>query len=79
MLLFPIILLSFAYLLPLSVELKQVVMVQAAMPCAVFPIVLARHFNGSPEVALKVVLSTTLLSLVTIPLWLTYGMSLFNF
>ncbi len=71
---FPIAFLFFVFLFPFSIELKQVIIVQAAMPCAVFPIVLARHFDGSPEVALKVVLSTTLVSLITIPLWITIGL-----
>ena len=70
--------LSAALILPLSTELKCVVAVQAAMPCAVFPIVLARHFDGSPEVALKVVLGTTLLSFLTIPLWIGIGMKLLD-
>lgn len=71
---FPAAFVFFAWLLPFSVELKQVMIVQAAMPCAVFPIVLTRHFDGSPEVALKVVLATTLLSFLTIPLWVTLGL-----
>lgn len=72
--LFPAAFLFFAWLFPFSPELKQVMIVQAAMPCAVFPIVLARHFDGSPEVALKVVLSTTVVSFLTIPLWIASGM-----
>jgi hypothetical protein len=71
---FPAAFLFFAWLFPFSNELKQVMIVQAAMPCAVFPIVLARHFDGSPEVALKVVLATTVLSFATIPLWIALGM-----
>lgn len=71
---FPLAFLLFAFVFPLSVELKRVLIIQAAMPCAVFPIVLARHFDGSPDVALKVVLSTTILSLLTIPLWISLGM-----
>ncbi len=67
-----------ALILPLSTELKCVIAVQAAMPCGVFPIVLARHFDGSPEVALKVVLGTTLLSFLTIPLWIGIGMKLLD-
>jgi predicted permease len=67
-----------ALILPLSEQLKCVLAVQAAMPCAVFPIVLARHFDGSPEVALKVVLGTTLLSFITIPLWISIGMQLLD-
>lgn len=75
---FPAAFVFFAWLFPFSPELKQVMIVQAAMPCAVFPIVLARHFDGSPEVALKVVLSTTVVSFITIPLWIALGMGLLN-
>lgn len=74
----PVVFLFAALILPLSTELKSVVAVQAAMPCGVFPIVLARHFNGSPEVALKVVLGTTLVSFLTIPLWIGFGLKLLN-
>ncbi|HAI12301.1 MAG TPA: transporter, partial [Phycisphaerales bacterium] len=35
-------------------ELKQVMVIQAAMPCAVFPIVLAKHYGGDTAVALRV-------------------------
>lgn len=67
-----------AFTFPFSTELKCVIAVQAAMPCGVFPIVLARHFDGSPEVALKVVLGTTLISFLTIPLWIGLGMKLLD-
>lgn len=67
-----------AFILPLPTELKCVIAVQAAMPCGVFPIVLARHFDGSPEVALKVVLGTTIISFLTIPLWIAFGIKLLD-
>lgn len=73
---FPLFFLFFAFVFPLSVELKQVIVIQAAMPCAVFPIVLARHFDGSSEVALKVVMGTTIVSLVTIPIWIPIGLKM---
>lgn len=75
---FPIAYLVFVSLFPLSLELQQVLIIQAAMPCAVFPIVLTRHFDGSPEIALKVVLSTTLVGLLTIPLWVSLGISVID-
>ena len=74
----PIILLSITYLLPVSTKLEQVIVVQAAMPCAVFPIVLTQHFGGSPDVAFKIVFSTILLSFITIPFWIQTGMMLFG-
>ncbi len=76
---FPVAFLVFAWLLPFSIELKQVMIIQAAMPCAVFPIVLTRHFDGSPDVALKVVLATTAVSFLTIPLWVMLGVQVLNF
>jgi predicted permease len=56
-----------AALLPLSLDLKRVLVVQAAMPAAVFGIVLARMYGGHVATAVQVVLSTTLASLVTTP------------
>jgi predicted permease len=75
---FPIIFIFFALLFPFPPELKAVMVIQAAMPCGVFPIVLARQFNGSPEIALKVVLATTIVSIVTTPLWISFGLHLLN-
>jgi predicted permease len=63
-----------ARFLPLSVELKRVVVLQAAMPAAVFPIVLTRHYGGDPVTALRVVVATSALGLVTIPLWIRLGL-----
>ena len=47
---------------------------QAAMPAAVFPIILARHYQGDPPTALRVVIGTSVVGLVTIPLWIRFGM-----
>ena len=60
-------------LLPLSTELKRVMVVEAAMPSAVFPIIMARYYGGDPPTALRIVIGTSLLALVTIPLWLRLG------
>jgi len=64
-------------LLPLSPELKRVLIVQAAMPSAVMPIVLSRLYNGDPPTAIRVVIGTSVLGLITIPLWLRFGIKLF--
>ncbi len=55
-------------------ELKRVLVIQAAMPAAVFPIVMTRLYGGDPATGLRVVLATSLASLVTTPLWITLGM-----
>jgi malate permease and related proteins len=48
--------------------------VQSAMPAAVFPIVLAKMHGGEMPVALRVVLGTSIPSLITIPLWLGWAL-----
>lgn len=63
-----------AFTLPISVELRHVIVIQAAMPAAVFPIVLARHYGGDAPTAVRIVLMTHVVSLLTTPLWLAYGL-----
>jgi predicted permease len=70
----PAIILGMAVLLPADPALHAVLVVQAAMPSAVFPIVLAKIHDGDMPTALRVVLGTSIVGLVTIPLWLTFGL-----
>ena len=69
----PILFLLLAKFLPCSIELKRVIVIQAAMPAAMLPIVIAKHYGGDPQTALQIVLSTSLLGLLTIPLWIRIG------
>ena len=64
-----------ARFLPCSVELKRVLVVQAAMPTAVISIIIARIYGGRPSVAVQIVLGTTALALFTIPFWLRFGLA----
>ncbi|MFI4873918.1 MAG: effector binding domain-containing protein, partial [Blastopirellula sp. JB062] len=68
---FPLLYLAAAAFLPISRELKQVAAIEAAMPAAVFPIVLTRLYGGEPRIALRVTIATTVVGLVTIPLWIS--------
>jgi hypothetical protein len=70
----PVLFLLLARWLPASVELKRVIVLQAAMTSAVFPIVMAKHYGGDPATALRVVIGTSAAGLVTIPLWVRFGM-----
>lgn len=58
-----------------SLELKRVLVVEAAMPSAVFPIVLTRLHQGHPLTAVRVVLGTTVLGVLVIPLWIQLGLA----
>jgi predicted permease len=72
---FPVLILAAAKWLPLSIELKRVLVVQAAMPAGLMPIIIARHYGGQPLTAVQIVLGTTVLALLTIPLWLKAGLA----
>jgi hypothetical protein len=72
--LIPVLMLALAALLPLPREVKQVLIVQAAMPAGVLPIVIAKHYGGQPLTAVQVVLGTTAAGLLVVPLWLQAGL-----
>ena len=63
-------------LLPLPLELRRVLVLQAAMPAAMFPVVMAKYYGGDPATAVRIVLATSLAALLTIPLWLGFGLAL---
>jgi predicted permease len=65
-----------ARLLPVSQELKETLVVQAAMPAGVFTLLLTRHHGGSVPVALQVIFSTSAAAIITLPLWVHFGMQL---
>jgi predicted permease len=60
--------------LPCSLELKRVLVVQAAMPSAVVSIIVARLYGGQPLVAVQIIVGTTALALFTIPFWIRFGL-----
>ena len=71
----PVLILLIAKYLPCSVELKRVLAVQAAMPSAVVPIIIAKLYGGHPRTAVQIVLGTTALGVLVIPLWLRAGLA----
>ena len=71
----PPLFLLLAQVLPAPVELKRVIIVQAAMPAGIMPIVIAKHYGGQPLVAVRVVIGTTVVGLLAIPLWLRLGLA----
>ena len=71
--LLPPLFLAAAHWLPISLDLKRVLAVQAAMPCAMVPILLSRHYRADVGTAVQIVLASTAFGLLTIPLWLRVG------
>lgn len=72
----PLAFIAVAAILTGSQELQRVLVIEAAMPAAIFPIVLAKHYGGKPNVAVQVCLATSLISLVLTPAWLLLGLRL---
>lgn len=71
----PVVLIGLAGLLPPGDEmLQRVLVVQAAMPAAAFPIVLVRRSGGDVPTALRVLLATSCASLLLSPLWISRGL-----
>lgn len=71
----PALILVAAKFLPLDPALRAVLIIEAAMPAAIFPIALTRLHGGDVPVALQVVVGTSLVGLITIPLWIHLGMA----
>lgn len=70
----PVCMLALARWLPCPPELRHVIIIQAAMPAALFPVILAKHYGGDAGLALRIILVTSLVGLLTIPLWIQLGM-----
>jgi predicted permease len=68
--------LALARWLPCSLELKQVLVVQAAMPCAMLPVILTKHYGGNTRMAVQIIFGTTVLGILTIPYWVQIGIKL---
>ncbi len=73
LLIVPLAILAAARYLPLHDGLRQVLIVQAAMPAALTPILMARLYGGRPAIAVQVVIATTVISLFTLPWIITLG------
>ncbi len=70
----PLLMLALARWLPCPIELRRVIVIQAAMPCAVIPVLLSKHYGGDPAASLRIILWTSAIGLLTIPFWLQLGL-----
>jgi len=75
----PVLFLTAARFLPMPEDLQKVLVVQAGMPAAVFPIVVARLYGGHPHTAIQVILATTIASVATAPLVIAFGLEWLGF
>ena len=75
-LILPLLYFATARWLPMPEALRSVLILQGAMPSAMMPIVICRLHKADSRFSIQIILLTTLISLVTIPLWIRFGLSL---
>lgn len=75
LLVLPVLFLVAAKWLPLSIELKRIMVIQAAMPAGVGPLIIARHYGGHPLTAAQIIFATTVVGLFVIPWWIRLGLA----
>ena len=61
---------------PTTDYIKRVIIIQAAIPSAVIPVILAKRFGGHPDLGTQILLTTTVASFLTLPCWLALGSTL---
>lgn len=74
----PAVFLLAARIASFSPELKRVLIVESAMPAAIFPVVLAKYYGGKPGVAVQIIIATSALSLIATPMILLFAFELFS-
>ncbi len=60
---------------PFSADLRHVLVAQAGMPTAFFPLVLVKFYGGHQLTAVRVVLATVVASVFLLPWWLHAGLA----
>ena len=53
--------------------LSEILIVQAAMPAGVFPLVVVKNYNEDSQTALRTIMTTILIGIISIPIWLWVG------
>jgi hypothetical protein len=72
----PMALIAIAALLPMPLEMRQVLLLQAAMPAAVFSVILTRLYEQDVKTAVAAIIGTSIIGLISIPVWLYVGQAL---
>lgn len=72
-LVFPIFMLTFAALGSASTTMRQVIVLQAAMPAAILPIVIVKLYDHDLDTATRVVVASSLFGVLSIPAWIAIG------
>jgi len=69
----PTIFTTLAICLPVTQEIKQVLVIHGATGSAIFTMALAKHYGGDPKTAFDTILSNSILTVLTLPIWIAVG------
>jgi predicted permease len=70
----PLAFLGLARVLPCSLALKHVMVVQASMPTGLMLLVITKRYAGQTLTAAQIIAGTTIVGLLVIPLWIKFGL-----
>jgi predicted permease len=75
LLVLPCAILAVARWIPMPEALQRILVIQAAMPAAMMPVVLCRMHQADSRFAAQIALASTVVGLVSIPLWMRFGLA----
>lgn len=74
LILLPLLFLAVARWIPMQEALRRIIVLQAAMPAAMMPVVLCRLYNADSRFCIQIIMTSTVISIFTIPLWIRFGL-----
>ena len=80
-LIFPCLILAFVkwVALPLAMEwISKVLIIQASMPAGIFAVVIVGNYTGDRDTAMRSIIVTMIVGLLSLPLWLYAGLNLLD-
>ena len=70
----PVLILAIARWVPMADSLRRILVIQGAMPSAMMPAMICRLYKADSRMSVQIILASTAISLLTIPLWIKVGM-----
>ena len=77
LLIVPLLLFCYALVGPIPIEmnwLREILLIQSAMPAGIFAIVIVKNYNGDTTTAMRAILATMIGCVVSTPIWLCLGL-----
>jgi len=66
---------AYGWMPPTMEYLREVLVVQAAMPAGVFALLVVNSYGQRSDVGLRAILATMVACLITLPCWIFFGLT----